>query len=73
MLVTFYDRRDDPDNLAYRFYRAWMDADGRLLAPNRAVSPFSSLAVRAVPLPGFLGDYHETWMMSVNGGDSCRG
>ncbi len=67
VLVTFLDRRDDPDNLAYRLYRAWIDADGSALAPNRAVAPFSSTPARGAPLPGFLGDYHETWMTPVNG------
>ncbi len=71
VLVTFYDRRDDPNNVDYRLYSASLNASGIPYSPNQVVSLFSSTPIPFLTgkLP-FLGDYHETWMSQINGVDT---
>ena len=70
ILVTFYDRRDDPSNIDYRLYRARIDENGQPLQSNVAVSNFASTPQSGWGVPYFIGDYHETWMTPVNGIDT---
>jgi len=70
VLITFYDRRDDPSNVNYRLYRAWINSSGSPYTGNQAVSQFSSFPVSTGDIPPFLGDYHETWMSTYNGMDT---
>ncbi|GAB4365639.1 MAG: hypothetical protein Kow0060_23090 [Methylohalobius crimeensis] len=69
LIVTFYDRRDDPLNVSYRLYRAYIDPDGNHLPPtqNQAVSPFFSTPQSNWSFPNFIGDYHESWSTVLNG------
>ena len=69
VLATFYDRRDDPDNVNYSLYRAWINSSGYPLSGNQSVSTFSSTPMANVAQPRFLGDYHETWMSTISGMD----
>jgi len=70
VLVTFYDRRLDSNNINYNLYRAWIDQNGRPIKPNQRVSNFDSTPNSNWPRPIFIGDYHETWMTTVNGRDT---
>ncbi len=42
LVVTFYDRRDDPNNLLYHLYMAHIDSNGTRLEPTSRVSNFQS-------------------------------
>ncbi|HEB66913.1 MAG TPA: hypothetical protein ENI93_03100 [Gammaproteobacteria bacterium] len=70
VLATFYDRRDDPNNVNYRLYRAWFNASGFPISGNQPVSAFSSTPMENVVQPRFIGDYHEAWMSTVDGEDT---
>jgi len=65
MIVTFYDRRDDPGNLIYHEYMSRISPTGTLLEPNTRVSTFQSdpSAYEYWPLPYwiFIGDYQDIW------------
>ncbi len=63
MIVTFYDRRDDPGNLFYHEYMARISPTGTLLEPNVRVSTFQSdpRAYSYYPEYIFLGDYQDIW------------
>ncbi len=70
LLVTFYDRRDDINNVDYRLYRTRIDENGQALQSNAKVSNFASTPDDKWTRAKFIGDYHETWMTPVNGIDT---
>ena len=63
LIVTFFDRRDDPGNLLYHEYMARISPTGTLLEPNTRVSTFQSdpQAYSYYPTYIFLGDYQDNW------------
>jgi hypothetical protein len=61
--VTFYDRRDDPNNLLFRTYGAHIDAWGNARHANFIVTGFQSNPSGI----GFIGDYHDTWSWQFGG------
>ncbi|MEW6570334.1 MAG: sialidase family protein [Nitrospirota bacterium] len=63
MIVTFFDRREDPNNLFYHEYMARINPTGTRLEPNKRVSTFQS-DPRAYPYYStyiFMGDYQDNW------------
>jgi len=70
VLVTFYDRRDDRNNINYHLYKAWINQNGRPISRNRRVSSFASTPNSGWPRSNFIGDYHETWMIPLNSRDT---
>ena len=56
LIVTFYDRRDDPNNLLYHEYMAKISPTGARLEPNKRVSTFQS-DPRAYP---YWPDYNNS-------------
>ena len=67
LIVTFYDRRDDPNNLLYHEYMAHIDSNGNLLEPNTRVSTFQSNPLNYPH--SFIGDYQDIWDQSFSTGE----
>lgn len=61
--VTFYDRREDPTNTAYKLYRVKVDGYGAPISTGLAVSNFASIAHYYVA--NFIGDYQQTWWANI--------
>jgi hypothetical protein len=53
--ISFYDRRDDPDNLKFHLYFSHSSDDGEHFSPNARVTTAPS--TNAQFLGGFIGDY----------------
>ena len=71
VLVSFYDRHDDPSNLRYHEYVAELHADGTGLT-NVRVSDFQSdptIANGNTVDRGFIGDYQDAWIWAYPDGD----
>jgi hypothetical protein len=62
LMVTFYDKRNDPQNHRYQLFGAWVNHNGQNLQPNELASPLQS-AFNS----GFIGDYHETYSHTLFG------
>jgi hypothetical protein len=67
LIVTFYDRRDDPNNILYHEYMAHIDSNGNLLEPNARVSTFQSNPQNYPH--SFIGDYQDIWDQSFSSGE----
>ncbi len=69
MIVTFYDRRDDWQNIGYHLYSARINSGGNRLEPNIQVSTFQSDPGRYTdPLfEDFIGDYQDVWSQDFGG------
>ena len=65
--ATFYDRRDDPNNLLFRTYGAHVNAWGSPIHGNFLVTGFQSNPTTLATVPGFIGDYHDVWSWTFNG------
>jgi hypothetical protein len=70
MLVTFYDRRGDTQNIKYDLYSARIDSSGNRLEPNVRVSTFQSDPTKYTKDTGeanSIGDYQDVWLQSQSG------
>ena len=67
MIVTFYDRRDDSQNILYHLYSARIDSSGNRLEPNIRVSTFQSDPRKYTVDKNFIGDYHDVWCQAHSG------
>jgi len=70
LVVTFYDRRNDPNNLKYELYMARIDSNGNILDVNQRVSNFQSDPQFYTDNTGkanFIGDYHDVWSQPYAG------
>lgn len=65
--VTFYDRRDDSNNLKYHLYIAHIDQIGNNLQPNERASTFQSDPTQYANR--FIGDYQDLWLWTFLSGD----
>jgi hypothetical protein len=63
LIVTFYDRRDDPSNLRYHEYMTRISPAGVNLAPNARVSTFQTNPTSYSNW--FIGDYQDLWSQTV--------
>ncbi len=64
LVVTFYDRRNDLNNLKYDLYMARIDSNGNRLDVNQRISTFqsdSSFSPSPWGYGSFIGDYHDVW------------
>ncbi len=62
LVVTFYDRRDDPNNLLYHLYMAHINSSGTRLEPTARVSTFQTDPTRYTgTYRSFIGDYQDLW------------
>jgi hypothetical protein len=65
LVVTFYDRRDDPNNMLYHLYMAHIYSTGTRLAPTSRVSTFQSDPTEYTgDFPSFIGDYQDLWLQT---------
>ncbi len=70
MIVTFYDRRDDWQNIGYHLYSARINSGGNRLEPNIRVSTFQSDPRKypyTVDGKYFIGDYQDVWSQDFGG------
>ncbi|MEJ2697996.1 MAG: hypothetical protein P8013_15290, partial [Candidatus Sulfobium sp.] len=67
MLVTFYDRRGDTQNIKYDLYSARIDSSGNRLEPNVRVSTFQSDPRNYYVDPRSVGDYQDVWSQNQGG------
>ncbi|OGW47726.1 MAG: hypothetical protein A2Y66_08535 [Nitrospirae bacterium RBG_13_41_22] len=70
MIVTFYDRRGDWQNILYHLYSARINSSGNRLEPNIRVSTFQSDPRKypyTVDGKYFIGDYHDVWSQEHSG------
>lgn len=70
LIVTFYDRRDDPNNLLYNLYMAHIDSSGNPLQSNGWVSTFQSnpnFYTSQTGKANFIGDYQDNWSQAFSG------
>jgi len=65
LIVTFYDRRNDPSNILYQVFSVRIDPNGNRLEPNQPVSTFQSDPRRTSD--NFIGDYQDSWSQSYSG------
>lgn len=63
LVVTFYDRRDDPANFLYHVYMARINSSGGNLQSNTQISTFQSDARKysSGSYLRFIGDYQDVW------------
>ncbi|MDA8241126.1 MAG: sialidase family protein [Nitrospiraceae bacterium] len=66
LTVTFYDKRDDTNNIRYYEYMSRIDSTGRLLQGNTRVSTFQSDPTRYTQYPCFIGDYQDIWDQTIS-------
>ncbi len=69
MIVTFYDRRDDWQNILYHLYSARINSSGNRLEPNIRVSTFQSDPRNYTVYTNFIGDYQDVWSQASGGVD----
>jgi hypothetical protein len=74
-VISFFDRREDSNNLLYHEYYADVSIDGVALQANQRISTFPSdprehvgVAVDGVAAQ-FLGDYQDMWNWSYGYGE----
>lgn len=69
LIVTFYDRRDDPNNLLYHEYMSHIDSAGNRLEANQRVSTFQSNPgnYNSGQYKYFIGDYQDIWDQTISG------
>ncbi|MDA8241407.1 MAG: sialidase family protein [Nitrospiraceae bacterium] len=70
LTVTFYDRRDDANNIKYYPYIARIDSTGRLRQANMRASTFQSDPTKYTQYPCFIGDYHDIWDQTISNVDN---
>jgi hypothetical protein len=71
MTVTFYDRRDDTNNIKYNVYMARIDSNGNPLQANTRVSTFQSDPTKYTGYyPDFIGDYQDIWDQTISNVDN---
>lgn len=71
LVVPFYDRRDDSNNLVYRQYYAFIHSDGTAIQANQQISTFASNPAFHTNTTGdanFIGDYQDCWTWTYSGG-----
>ncbi len=75
LIVTFYDRREDANNISYHEYFAHVSAIGGYIEPNRRACPTCPASdPGTLVLPGaardrFIGDYQDVWTDSYPEGE----
>ncbi len=65
VLVTYYTRREDGGNFAYRMDDVLVDGRGNVIRGEERVSTFPSNPPSGGPFPGFIGDYQDVWYDSA--------
>ena len=70
LVVTFYDRRDDPGNFLYHVYMVRINSNGGNLQPNTRISTFQSDArsYSSGSYQRFIGDYQDIWDQVIAAG-----
>lgn len=71
LVVPFYDRRNDPNNLQYHQYYAFIQSNGTAIQVNEQVSTFTSNPAHHTSSTGdanFIGDYQDCWTWTYAGG-----
>lgn len=66
MVFTFYDRRNDPNNILYQQFFAYADSTGTRLEANKQIGTLSS-----DPRNVFIGDYQDVWDHTYPDGESA--
>lgn len=64
VIVGFYDRREDAQNLLYKHYYAFIHSDGTAIQANFPdPQPASNFTyhTQAKGDANFIGDYHDVW------------
>lgn len=75
VVISFYDRRDDPGNLLYHVYYAYLNLDGTALQANQRISTFASNPVEHTNVltdgvqSQFIGDYQDLWSWIYSTGE----
>ena len=70
LTVTFYDRRNDTNNIKYHQYMAHIDSNGSPLQANTRVSTFQSDPTKYTQYPCFIGDYQDIWDQTISNVDN---
>ena len=73
VLVSFYDRRDDLNNILYHEYVSKFHADGSDVQDQRVSATASDPSFDPPPPntvdPHFIGDYQDAWVWTYADGD----
>lgn len=69
LVVTFYDRRDDGNNILYHEYMARIDSSGNPLQSNTRVSASQTDPRYYTQYPCFIGDYQDIWEQTISNTD----
>ena len=70
LTVTFYDRRNDANNLLYYEYMARINSNGSPLQANTRVGTFQSDPTKYTLYPSFIGDYQDVWNQTISNVDN---
>ncbi len=73
VVIAFYDRRDDPQNIKYHEYYAYLNVDGARLEANTRITTTPSdptdIHATAGAVVDFIGDYQSLWDWTYSFGE----
>ncbi|MEO8216840.1 MAG: sialidase family protein [Acidobacteriota bacterium] len=71
MVVTYYDRHSDSNNLLYRDYYSFINPTGTRLQNDQQISTFDSNPTTPQTFQGFIGDYKDIWDWAFSDGEKA--